>query len=641
MSKTLERGFYRSISLIFISLLTLCGAEGLKAADKYDADGYPEIYLRGTFDNSNWGVAPENKFERNGENYSITLEGLTGEFKIAGTDWKFNLGAPDESRQVVVGASEVQGVQNGLNYHGNFETGVKISFTLSIDNEKALPTIIRFEAVTSPTAVISGTLPVMYIEVRDANGGFNNEVISKDLLHKNNFEGVYWIEIPENASGEFESVGSAEEPLPLLIKGRGNYTFRAFAKKPYKIKLDKKQNLLGLTPDKSKHYALLAHADDNLGFLRNFTGFALGKLIGLPWTPSQHPVELVINGDYRGLYFLTESIRAEKGRVDIEELNDLEETPELVTGGYIVELDNYEEENQIRMDEKGVVEGHKDKLRVTFNTPELYSAIQRRFVEQQFSKINDLVGLNSDELWAYLDLDDAVRYYLVEEIISHTEAYHGSTYLFRERGAGEKWQFSPLWDCGNAFNGSTSNHFFVHSPFGNTWIPSFLQNKKFKQRVCDTWLWFMSTAYPELKGMMDDYVSAIEQAAVCDAKRWKNKPLPTDNGAKEVANNSDMKSRHKKVSAHLSDKIKWLKTIYGDFTAKEFDEPQRDATPAAALPDFVTDSSGILLIPSDVCDSNAVYYNMQGLRVNNPKPGQILIRVCGADARKVMITPRD
>ena len=112
--------------------------------------------------------------------------------------------------------------------------------------------------------------------------------------------------------------------------------------------------MLGLT--KSKHFAILAHADDGYGYVRNFTGFSLGRRIGLPWTPAQQPVEVVINGDYRGLYFLTESIRIEEDRVNITELDDNVSDPSLISGGYLVELDNYdEEENQIRMDEKSCV----------------------------------------------------------------------------------------------------------------------------------------------------------------------------------------------------------------------------------------------------------------------------------------------
>ena len=134
-------------------------------------------------------------------------------------------------------------------------------------------------------------------------------------------------------------------------------------------------------------------------------------------TPAQQPIEVVINGDYRGLYFLTESIRVGDDRVPVTELDDNVSDPALVSGGYLVELDNYEEENQIRMDEKSCVPGlYCDQLRITWDTPELYSDLQKRFVTDQFTAINDRVGANSDELWAYLDLDDAARYYVVEEL---------------------------------------------------------------------------------------------------------------------------------------------------------------------------------------------------------------------------------
>lgn len=154
----------------------------------------------------------------------------------------------------------------------------------------------------------------------------------------------------------------------------------------------------------SKHWAILAHADDTKGYLRNFTGFALGERIGLPWTPRQQPIEVVINGDYRGLYFLTESIRVGDGRVPVEELDDNEENRTLISGGYIVELDNYDEDesSQIQMEEKGKSDQFKDMLRITFDTPEEYSALQRRFISEQFTAINDLIGDDSDDMWRYL-----------------------------------------------------------------------------------------------------------------------------------------------------------------------------------------------------------------------------------------------
>lgn len=487
---------------------------------------------------------------------------------------------------------------------------------------------------TAASQQISGTLPVLYINVYKADGTLDNEVTDRNLGHKNYFSGRYWLDLNGCqwlADLGAESIGSESEPLPLEIKARGNYTRQAFAKKPFKLKLGSKQKLLGLS--QSKHFALLAHADDNFGYLRNFTGFNLGRRIGLPWTPDQQPVEVVINGDYRGLYFLTESIRIEKDRIDIAELDDNVSDPELVSGGYLVELDNYDEDNQIRMDEKSCVANQwLDRLRVTWDTPEKYSELQRRFVTDQLTAMNDFVGANSDQLWSYMDLDDAARYYVVEEIMSHTESYHGSTYLFRDRGEGQKWHFSPLWDFGNGFNGSTDRFLYDCDPFGNTWIPSMRANATFNAKVRDTWMWFMNTGYDGIIEDMDTYVAHIAEAAKADRRRWKDAPRPDYNGAQDVADNSDMASRRDKAVNHLNAKVEWLKSQFGDFTSvSKPSEPARDTTPAAPLPDYAKgDGSSILLPVTDPDDDTpATFYNLQGIRVDSPRKGSVYIMVKG------------
>jgi len=263
--------------------------------------------------------------------------------------------------------------------------------------------------------------------------------------------------------------------------------------------------------------------------------------------------------------------------------------PALVSGGYIVELDNYDEDEsaQIQMEEKGQSDQYKDRLRITFDTPEEYSALQRRFITDQFTAINDNIGENSDDMWRYIDLDDAARYYIVEEIISHTESYHGSTYLFRDRGEGEKWHFSPLWDCGNAFNGETNAFFYDCDPFGNTWIPSVRLNATFNAKVRDTWRWFMGSqgGYAGITDDINAYCDHIAAAAKADARRWQGQPIPA--GGQSVVDNSDMEARKQTVLRHLNAKINWLAqqidfgTINGDYA-----EPARDTTPAQPLPPY-------------------------------------------------------
>lgn len=600
----------------------------------------PAIYLRGDV-SGGWSVNETFRFNLENGIYALHVDHLEGEFKIATEDWvTVDYGAASSDEQVISSSASLTLQREGLNFKCPQPLeDVTFSFTNNPEGNSRMTVTVGAQP---PVTGISGTLPVLYINVYtdETKTVLDNEIISKDLDHKNYFSNAeYWLDLNGCQWMEAEgakSIGSAEAPLPLEIKARGNWTRIGFSKKPFKLKLGSKEKMLGLT--KSKHFAILAHADDNYGYLRNFTGFNLGRRIGLPWTPGQQPVEVVINGDYRGLYFLTESIRIEKDRINIAELDDNATDPALASGGYLVELDNYDGDNQIRMAEKvapGVNPPVVDMLRVTWDTPEEYSDIQKRFVTDQFTAMNNAVGANSDDTWSYLDLDDAVRYYIVEEIISHVEAYHGSTYLFRDRGEGQKWHFSPLWDCGNAFNGPTDGFFYNNTSFGATWIPSMRVNARFNDKLAETWMWFMTNGYDGLTADIETYVGHIAEAAKADRRRWRDQPTP--DGGQPVADNSDIQPRKEAVLNHLERKLAFLRSKFGDYTAltAPADEPVRDATPAAPLPDYI--ESGVEDVAADYADTDAPaeYFDITGRRVTNPAPGSVIIERRGSSVRKV------
>ena len=114
----------------------------------------------------------------------------------------------------------------------------------------------------------------------------------------------------------YSSSGSKASPLVTEVKGRGNYTWIGFDKKPYRIKFEEKQEIMGMKPN--KHFALIAHASGYTTYLTEAAGFELGKMIGLAWTPDVKPLELVVNNEYLGIYFLTEHIRIDENRVNIK-----------------------------------------------------------------------------------------------------------------------------------------------------------------------------------------------------------------------------------------------------------------------------------------------------------------------------------
>lgn len=99
------------------------------------------------------------------------------------------------------------------------------------------------------------------------------------------------------------------------IRVRGNST-SAKPKRPYRIKFDKKQSLFGLK--KNKSWALLADYMD-ASKMKNHMAFSFSKMLRgeNEFTPQPNHVEVYLNGDYLGLYLLTENIDEKEGRMDL------------------------------------------------------------------------------------------------------------------------------------------------------------------------------------------------------------------------------------------------------------------------------------------------------------------------------------
>ena len=265
----------------------------------------------------------------------------------------------------------------------------------------------------------SGTLPVMFINTEGGVAITSTEDYVNATYYIDNMgiEGV-------------ESIASPDSAFALEIRGRGNYTWRDFDKKPYRLKFDKKAAPLGM--NKSKHFALLAHADDQMAFLRNTVGFELSRRLGLKYTPAQQPIEVVLNGDYIGLYFLTETIRVDKDRVNIVEQPDTATDASVITGGWLVEIDNYDELLQVR-----ITEGNGEIIRFTYKTPELLSTQQERYLKTQMVATNSAIystDKNSQTWEHYIDIDSLARFYIVQEIMDNAESFHGSCYLHKDQG---------------------------------------------------------------------------------------------------------------------------------------------------------------------------------------------------------------
>ena len=186
-------------------------------------------------------------------------------------------------------------------------------------------------------------LPVVYLTIDESRGTI--EAMNKSSDHSVYCYGTIRIDVPEGFHYS-DMKDTACESLPEMdmeIRGRGNTTW-SYAKKPYKIKLlgDEGADVLGL--GSNKHWVLIANALDKT-LMKDRISAWLGDEIGMEFTPRGEPVDLVMKNKegtfykYLGSYYLSENVRVDTNRVEIDELKKKITDPDSIeiTGGYLIQ----------------------------------------------------------------------------------------------------------------------------------------------------------------------------------------------------------------------------------------------------------------------------------------------------------------
>lgn len=360
----------------------------------------------------------------------------------------------------------------------------------------------------------SRTLPVVHINTQ------NSQTISSKDYYIN---GSFWLD--NCALEQYAPLGTPDSPVPIEIKGRGNYTWDYMYKKPYKIKFAQKQSPLGL--DRSRHFILL-HNDDWSGRLRNETGFELSRLLGMPYTTCQLPVELVLNNEYMGLYFLCEKIRVENGRVEIMEQQDQDTNPDNATGGWLLEI-GYDDKKPVVIEQFENDDLANNWFAFSSTSPESLSLVQKNYIHDFIHKADSCIFVadKTSTGWEqYLDLNTVARYYVIQEVTENVESFARSLIMYKDYGWDEKLKFGPVWDFDNSFyrdNDSCDHFIFDYDvPFSFLWIKELIKFPRFGQKIREVWKEFKdNNVLDKLMEHAMQWRATIEYAELYhDKPRW-------------------------------------------------------------------------------------------------------------------------
>ena len=442
-------------------------------------------------------------------------------------------------------------VTNQAQYHSfySYATDVNADKEINLADINAVIGAILGDQLP-PMPTYSGTLPVLFINTeghRDINSKAKEDYIHAD----------WWLD--NMGHQQFESIGSPTDPQGMTIKGRGNYTWLFQDKKSFRIKLDKKQPIMGMSSN--RHFCLMAHADDHLAKLKNTIGFELSRRIGLAYTPAQEPVEVVLNGQYIGLYFLTEKPRVGKNRVNIEEQANNETDPVKITGGWFIELNAFDGPMIYVQEHYMEPYNWDDMLCFMISNIDTLSSEQYNYINQFLTNANVAIqssDVTSTEWENYIDLDVLVRYYIVGEIMDDLEYFSGSVFMYKQQGEDTKLMFGPVWDFGNAFTRApifgddTFTHFLYEQPtFSHAhWIQEMSKFIHFQQELKKHWRTFYESGFNgmNLDQYIDDFVDSIRPAIQSNARRWPD---------------YDLDYQKDEFKKYIHRKIDWLQSQWG------------------------------------------------------------------------------
>lgn len=249
-----------------------------------------------------------------------------------------------------------------------------------------------------------------------------------------------------------------------VMRARGNVSFDIAAKKSYLIESENKVNLMSM--GEAEKWVLISNYFDQTA-LRNYLTTQLAMKMGLEYTPEMEFIDLYVDGDYRGMYLLSEKVEVDPERVNVRDLEAENEekngnvmlkkypwqtadmkgfraaSPADISGGYLVE---FELDERWGDEVSGfVTDGGQC---VVIQNPKHATVGEVNYISGIFQNLEDaLLESDTDRYLDYIDLESFANKYLIEELTKNIDANKSSQYFYKyDDSISTKIFAGPIWD---------------------------------------------------------------------------------------------------------------------------------------------------------------------------------------------------
>jgi subtilisin-like proprotein convertase family protein len=250
--------------------------------------------------------------------------------------------------------------------------------------------------------------------------------------------------------------------------------------------------------------------------------------------------EVVINGEYKGIYVLSEKIKRDNNRVDIAKLNPDENTGDDVTGGYIFKIDKWTGSGGDGWTSDYPPPAHNNGQTIYFlfeypKSDEITEP-QKNYIQNYVNTFEAaLAGPNfTDTLLGfrkYAVENTFIDYFLVNEISKNVDGYRLSTFIHKEQDSkggkirmGPVWDYDIAWHNANYCDGDLYTGWAYQFPCSDDywqvpfWWSRLMQDPLFKDHLKCRWLYLRSNVLSNAS--LDQFVDSI--AGLLDESQQRN-----------------------------------------------------------------------------------------------------------------------
>lgn len=364
---------------------------------------------------------------------------------------------------------DMGGVNNGQDGNGTWKLRVLDAYAFA-DQGSVISWAITFgDDPAVPFNFQSSNLPIVLINTQGLNIPAGDKVPALMSIIDNGWGNMNHITDPPT---DFDG--------NIGIDLHGNSSNYLAAKKSYGIELrdgfgeDLDMPILGM-PEGSDWVLLANYFDKSL--MNNTLTYHLARAMGR-YAPRQCDVEVVLNGEYQGVFACVEKIKRDADRVDIAKLQPDETAGDDLTGGYILSVERDSGPTNGMISDFAPAEsgnGQYTYMEYRYPKPENIAPEQKAYIQAYVDSFETaLAGPDLSDpaigYQAYADLSSFVDIFLINELSRNVDGYRLSSYLYKDKDSnGGKLHAGPAWDYDIAWGNAN----YCHGAYTTGWAYQF------------------------------------------------------------------------------------------------------------------------------------------------------------------------